>query len=236
MKHFVAFALSVFAMAAIARPVNSMLGAENVERIVEDEGIVQVEYLESTGSQYIDTGLNSTYDGFCDFEIAFRKTVLWLNPNPGNQEYYSPFGYQYAISARYGLWAGTSINDKNLYVGINQANQVILQKDTEWHEVRVFNGRYVDVDGEITAVGTGSVRSNIGLFLFATITSANGASTFRIVPSQISYCKIYNKNGELLRDYVPVRFDGVGYMLDLLSGELYGNEGEGEFIVGPDKE
>ena len=234
MKHFVAFALSVFAMAAIARPVNGMLGAENVERIVEDEGIVYVEYLESTGFQYIDTGLNSTNDGFCDFEIAFKKT--FLNANAGDPRYFPPFGYQYASSARYGLWAGTNSKDQNLYVGINQANQVILQKDTEWHKVKVFNGRYVDVDGEITSVGTGSVRPNIGLFLFATITSVNGASTFHIVPSQIAYCKIYDKNSELLRDYVPVRFDGVGYMLDLLSGELYGNKGDGEFIVGPDKE
>ena len=117
MKHFVAFALSLLAMAAIARPVNNMLGAENVERVVEDEGIVYVEYLESTGFQYIDTRLNSTSDGFCDFEIAFKKTIL--DPIPGNQSFYSPFGYQYASSARYGLWAGTNMKDQNLYVGIN---------------------------------------------------------------------------------------------------------------------
>ena len=99
-KMFLAISVSWMLFGVVASPINSMLGAENVERIVEDEGIVQVEYLESTGFQYIDTGLNSTNDGFCDFEIAFRKT--YLNLNSGDPRYFPPFGYQYASTARYG--------------------------------------------------------------------------------------------------------------------------------------
>ena len=34
---------------------------------------------------------------------------------------------------------------------------------------------------------------------------------------------------------IPVRKDGVGYMYDTVSGQLFGNIGTGNFILGPDK-
>ena len=42
-------------------------------------------------------------------------------------------------------------------------------------------------------------------------------------------------NGVLVRDFIPVRKDGVGYMYDRVSGQLFGNVGTGDFVVGPDK-
>ena len=36
-------------------------------------------------------------------------------------------------------------------------------------------------------------------------------------------------------DMIPVRKDGVGYMYDRVSGELFGNQGTGAFLIGPDK-
>lgn len=45
----------------------------------------------------------------------------------------------------------------------------------------------------------------------------------------------FYKNGELYFDLVPVRDEsGIGYMYDLVSGELFGNNGTGSLIVGPD--
>ena len=35
---------------------------------------------------------------------------------------------------------------------------------------------------------------------------------------------------------IPVRKDGVGYMYDKISGQLFGNAaGTGAFVIGPDK-
>ncbi|MBR5607339.1 MAG: hypothetical protein IKW44_03040, partial [Bacteroidaceae bacterium] len=192
----------------------------------------EVEYLESTGTQYIDTGLNSTADSFCDFEISFRKTDLSSSSNKGS--YLAPFGYRYGAFARYGIWGGTANSDSNLYVGIDNNNKVTMSKDIEWHSVKVENGVAVTIDGVSTAVGTGSVRGNIGLLLFATINSASEASSYIVVPSQIAYCKIWNTSGDLIRDFIPVRVGSVGYMYDRVSGQLFGNSGEGEFVLGPD--
>lgn len=40
----------------------------------------------------------------------------------------------------------------------------------------------------------------------------------------------------VVRDFIPVRVGTTGYMYDKVSGQLFGNEGTGEFILGPDKE
>ena len=42
-------------------------------------------------------------------------------------------------------------------------------------------------------------------------------------------------NGVVLADMIPVRVGSVGYMYDRVSGQLFGNDGTGDFIVGPDK-
>ena len=36
-------------------------------------------------------------------------------------------------------------------------------------------------------------------------------------------------------DLLPVRKGNIGYMYDRVSGELFGNAGTGDFIIGPDK-
>ena len=50
----------------------------------------------------------------------------------------------------------------------------------------------------------------------------------------MSYCKIFS-NGVLVRDFVPVRIGQTGYMYDKVTGQLFGNSGTGEFVLGPDK-
>jgi hypothetical protein len=42
-------------------------------------------------------------------------------------------------------------------------------------------------------------------------------------------------NDILVRDFIPVRVGTTGYMYDKVSGQLFGNSGTGEFILGADK-
>lgn len=46
-------------------------------------------------------------------------------------------------------------------------------------------------------------------------------------------CKITQGN-KIVYDLIPVRKDGVGYMYDKVSNTLFGNDGTGDFILGPD--
>ena len=43
------------------------------------------------------------------------------------------------------------------------------------------------------------------------------------------------RNDVVLIDMIPVRKDGVGYMYDKVTGNFFGNDGTGDFVVGPDK-
>lgn len=52
--------------------------------------------------------------------------------------------------------------------------------------------------------------------------------------AQIAQLKIYDANSVLVRDFIPVRVGDVGYMYDRVSGQLFGNAGTGEFVLGPD--
>lgn len=61
--------------------------------------------------------------------------------------------------------------------------------------------------------------------------ASNGTTQSR--PCQFQFFRIW-KGNELLRDYIPVRVGNVGYMYDQVSGQLFGNSGTGDFILGPD--
>lgn len=50
---------------------------------------------------------------------------------------------------------------------------------------------------------------------------------------QVAYAKIYDGN-TLMRDFIPVRVGTTGYMYDRVSGQLFGNAGTGDFILGND--
>lgn len=51
--------------------------------------------------------------------------------------------------------------------------------------------------------------------------------------NRLYWCKVY-EDGVLTRDFIPVRYRGVGYMYDNVSGRLFGNQGSGEFVIGAD--
>lgn len=51
---------------------------------------------------------------------------------------------------------------------------------------------------------------------------------------KIASLKITNINDEVVLDMIPVRIEQVGYMFDRVSGELFGNSGTGDFVLGND--
>lgn len=228
---FFLFALAVQTASLFSAPVRDDLAGRSVFDTDSGSGIVEVAYLESTGTQWIDLNLNSTADRFCDFDISFQKTLTNQSPQLG--AYYGPFGYQYGATARYGIWGGTNSSVKDLFCGIANGFNVSFSKDTEWHTVSVRNGDYIAVDGEVTAATRQFVRANINIALFAINRAASGfGGTY--VPARISSFRIWDVDGNLLRDMVPVRINSEGFMYDLANDVLYGNDGTGSFIVGPD--
>lgn len=77
------------------------------------------------------------------------------------------------------------------------------------------------------------------LYLFGTVYDNNGATPWN--PGSAGDDKLYSLSfkdsaGTLVIDLIPVRVGTVGYMYDRVSGQLFGNQGTGAFVIGPDKE
>ena len=180
----------------------------------------EVEYLESTGTQYIDTGIVSS--GF-----GIRADVVCAQTQSGGEmaivgrsrgdgfELYSNYA-----AGKFGLW-----NRSGNYIELTR--QLVLS--------RVYS-----ISAEITTTPTMTLSID-GNVTTKSITSATIADGNILVFKHTSYyfkgciysCKIY-VNGTLVRDYIPVRKGAVGYLYDRVSGELFGNAGTGAFAYGND--
>lgn len=178
----------------------------------------EVDYIQSNGSQLIDTGINPS--------TAPKVIVDMTLFSPNDSDYWG-------TSASLGK--ASFVVDINNYVlqyyryGSNTAvNAGTIGSGR--HTVEV--GKKVIVDGVLkyTSPNTydkGSSSSSIKIF--GSNRGSSLYSTFRL-----HSFKLYDGD-TLVRDYIPVRVGQVGYLYDKVSKELFGNVGSGNFVIGSDK-
>ena len=178
----------------------------------------EVEYLESTGTQFIDTGAIIKYS-----DVA--EAVASIN----NRN--SIFGYvNSSIQQRFNVTGGG--NTSYAYFGpLNTSfgNTTTLY-DTKY-KFSLGDGKFI-IDG--TIVGTREYTEDTlygSLVLYAR--KFNNKINDYLVGKIYSFSVI--RNGVKILDYIPVRVGTVGYMYDRVSGRFFGNAGTGAFIIGPDK-
>lgn len=176
----------------------------------------EIEYLQTDGRQYITINDNFDQKNFA-FEVDFKITDLQKQVR---------------------FFAGGSY----IAAYVNGNYKYGYAYNTTW---AVANN---------TAV-VENVRTRFKLDYYAKKSYVNGAATTSIAQGNqtSSYLKIFTigggnpsfvgnlygfkilKNTELIYDLIPVRKDGVGYMYDKVSEQLFGSMGTGNFILGPDK-
>ena len=181
----------------------------------------EVEYLEGTGKQYISTMLIPT------------RVHVGLKPIGAATPYHSNayFGVNNSVSRTTGLFSET----KDTLEAVN-IHRNIVEFSALWGEFHsvCFDRDTVSVDGETKALVTDFSKiedaiKSFGLFDFPQrATNSNPKSA-------ISYCKMWDREDNLMADFIPVRVGDVGYMYDRISGQLFGNAGTGAFVIGPDK-
>ena len=175
----------------------------------------EVEYLESTRTQLIDTGYVLSASDRIVVQVYFQA-----NDTGG-------FMAILGIS-KPKLWITTGLCRFN---GENSAHIKTLSKPGAWNSISIDKD-YCTCNGTAVPMSEGTFLDNsLSLWLFG----ANAASeSLSKTNGRISSCKIYH-SGVLVRDYIPVRKGTVGYMYDRVSGQLFGNAGTGAFVIGPDK-
>ena len=187
------------------------------EPVALPSGYTQIAYLQSTGTQYIDSGVKGDSDVrvTADFEItAFGSGTTFI------------FGAQGTDSVRYTLGmtsAGAFRSDFG--TAMTSGSEASL------------NTRYsADKNGNVCTVGGQTLTSAAATFTGTTNIYLFGRSYSSVSCSQIKMyrCKMY-KGGTLIRDFVPCKNpDGVAGLYDIVNGTFYTNQGSGTFTAGAD--
>lgn len=184
----------------------------------------EVEYLESTGTQWIDTGIKTLSSSTVEVEAA--STVF-----NSLDMMFGSIGEDASSLIRALVYYDSSHGGRiiSLQSGMYGVTNAFIAYDTAFHNY-IITPTKAEVEGKIFSV-TRSDNSLRNFLLFASVI-ISGTSYFS--HARISRCKIYHSDVIVL-DLIPVRKGNIGYMYDRVSGQLFGNQGTGAFIIGPDK-
>lgn len=202
----------------------------------------EVEYLESTGTQWIDTGVQPTADVgiMLDLDVTYAPNDLGGICGATSTDLF-------ARGRSYSLYAGRSDNEKiTVYdycfgTTVRFRNHVIPYGVRTLHSLNWMKDNQCNVAGFIDGwqldSPVGFVPYNITIMH---LNVADNASDNRFYIKGKLYGAKLSLGTTVIQDMIPVRFtnelgQSEGAMYDRVSGQLFRNQGTGAFIVGPDK-
>ena len=190
------------------------------------QGYQEVEYIESSGTQYIDTGFvpNDNTEIILVFTNNNAATgnydcMFGTRTNASNA---NTFALWLDINRRFGAFYGTGQNMKLFPTSI----------DATAKHTATMKGRVAEIDGiSVTCSATSS--SPAYSFYIGACNTAGTADYFSKI--LIYESKIYD-NVTLVRDFVPCyrKADNVAGLYDLVNNVFYTNAGSSVFSVGAD--
>ena len=203
----------------------------------KNRGYTQLEYIESTGTQWIDTEYVMTSGHFS----TFNGNIMWTQSN-GTANFF--YGYRSVNSAEYrgnmrtffvyGQSAGGPAGRLAIRYGVQVDNSSSTISQNKKYNIS-FDGTNLKVDGEtfiyLSNTYTPAVYRNMYLF-YCNCTGYYSADVAKFSG------RIYNwqifEDGVLVRDFIPAmrNSDGEVGLYDTVSKQFFTNAGTGEFIAG----
>ena len=191
------------------------------------DGYVQLEYIESTGTQYIDTGFKPNQDTrtIIDFQSTAAPSNDWLlgvRRSTNVDSYGTMAGSDTSITS----WFGTASVTQTVNA---LTNRFVLDKNKEETTIEYESG-------ESTSFSNSSSEFESEYNLFLLNINLAGSAASAAISGNLYYCQMYNGDA-LVRDFVPCKDpSGEVGLYDLVSGVFYGNAGTGTFTDGPEVE
>lgn len=188
---------------------------------------VELEYIMSTGSQFISTGFIPNNNTRVQMELTVLNGAsgylfgsVYTNEKAAQED---PDTYTYL---------GVSYNNGTITFGYNQDNSKTIAVGTSFTKMTVdMNKNQLTVNGQSVQYDASEfkTKNNMALLTY----SKDGYSQTPALSAFLHSCKIWN-DGVLIRDYIPYqnKLGDVG-LWDKVNSVFYGNFGTGKFIAGP---
>lgn len=186
-----------------------------------------LQYIESTGTQWIDTGIRATTGLNIEITVKLKSYEI------------SIFGSRLIVdntSTNALMFSAKQVRTLWLYGDSTQHNWLPVISLNAWHKIQTIGGAYYLDDEFVAKYSNQTIPNGQNIFLFA----ANNVGDLNIPIAmsenlQISSFKISDSNNNLVRDMVPVLdISSTPCMLDKVSGQFFYNQGTGDFIAGPE--
>lgn len=180
----------------------------------------EIEYLQSGGTQYIDTGLVHTtgYRYLIDIAVVTNdrgyRSIIGAATGGDNGKFYlsTVIGSPYSMYLNNKAITPVDIDIYSRFqLSLVQSNTTTLLYHNE------------DVLGSAMCT----------IFGLPVMLMARNSKNTKMIGRYYAF-KAWDGNNTLLADFMPVRVGQVGYMYDKVSGQLFGNQGTGSFILGND--
>ena len=186
---------------------------------------IPIEYLESTGKQWVDTGIaitNATlYTEIMPMRTFIKNGIIGYNYNNGAHRL-SLGGNSYGdITFGYGDSSSSYQYINFLELGKKTAIKIQYLKDIV----------YLSADDVILSTAHGTRSDPINIF----VNGVNALSNTTGLNGRFFSAKIWNNDtGVLVRDFIPVLdMNGTPCMFDKVEQKFYYNAGTDDFIAGP---
>lgn len=178
----------------------------------------ELEYIQASGTQYIDTGISANTIGGLKLKFNFSS-------------YNSSYGGYFRVY-------GTSTQGFELYQDFTSSNKFFLKFGnysssssitmTSGDNVVYINPTDKNIYVNNSVIGSFSTYTNItnNLWIFR--------GNDRYSYARIYYFEVYNQSSSLIHNYIPAerKSDGVYGFYDTITSTFYANSGSGSFIAG----
>lgn len=180
-----------------------------------------LDYIESTGTQYIDTGIKPSY------EYTIKTKYRYVSYN---SDYNCIFGTRWMAQATGNniYWVGYNTNSKELMMRMGKTTTAYTLKLNEDVEL-IVNPNDTTVNG--TSIGDAMYDGEIGFNLNILLFNLNETTSYFSSSARMYYFQIYDKDMNLIQDLRPcIDVDGIVCMYDMVTRKYFYNQGTGEFI------
>lgn len=187
-------------------------------------GYKQLEYIESSGTQYIDTGVRVMPENYQQLKMSVTCEKIGQGSGVSNwlvdgSNIANAYFYMGVYNGKYYYGCGTADHDTG----------IAATSGKQTFTLDIPSSKFTVSDTVDVSISTEPVTASASLYLFGF-----NYNPVRCYAEKIYSCQIYT-GATLVRDFIPCKnASGTVGLYDTVNGQFYANAGTGTFTAGPE--